>query len=166
MDDDQIKKNADFLIKNLAGMEVPGSATVNVRYKNLVNFAQVYGITDPKYVGSEEQGIVACHAFANHFTIKALYKLLLGSKLEQDGEMRPFLLNPGKLLHAGQEYDWNGCVDVKPGDKLKVTAKWGKVWVVEKNMVLFAELLVEVKNQNGELVCKPLVTAAVRPGGY
>ncbi|MFW9899219.1 MAG: MaoC family dehydratase N-terminal domain-containing protein [Candidatus Thorarchaeota archaeon] len=166
MDDDQIKKNADFLIKNLAGMEVPGSATVNVRYKNLVSFAQVYGITDPKYVGSEEQGIIACHAFANHFTIKALYKLLLGMKLEQDGEMRPFLLNPGKLLHAGQEYDWNGCVDVKPGDKLKVTAKWGKVWVVEKNMVLFAELLVEVKNQNSELACKPLVTAAVRPGGY
>ena len=38
MDDEQIKKNADFLIKNLAGMEVPGSATVNVRYKTLVSF--------------------------------------------------------------------------------------------------------------------------------
>lgn len=166
MDDAQIKKNADFLVANLTGKEVSGSATVNVRYKNLVSFANVYGITDPKYVGSEEQGIIACHAFANHFTIKALYKLLLGMKLEQDGEIRSFLLNPGKLLHAGQEYDWEGCVDVKPGDKLKITAKWGKVWVIEKNKILFGELLVIVKNQNDELVCKPTVTAAVRPGGY
>ena len=166
MDDAQIKKNADFLVANLTGKEVSGSATVNVRYKNLVSFANVYGITDPKYVGSEEQGIIACHAFANHFTIKALYKLLLGMKLEQDGEIRSFLLNPGKLLHAGQEYDWEGCVDVKPGDKLKITAKWGKVWVIEKNKILFGELLVIVKNQNDELVCKPTVSAAVRSGGY
>ncbi len=76
------------------------------------------------------------------------------------------MLNVGKLLHGGQKYDWGGCVNVKPGDKLKITAKWGKVWVVEKNMVLFAELFVSVKNQNSELVCKPTVIVAVRPGGY
>ncbi|MHA1763251.1 MAG: FAS1-like dehydratase domain-containing protein, partial [Promethearchaeota archaeon] len=139
---------------------------IKVRYKNLVGFAKIYGITDPKYVGSEEKGIVACHAFANHFTVKALYKLLLGMKLIQDGKERPFLINPGKLLHAGQKYNWEGCVDVKPGDVLIVTAKWGKVWLVEKNMILFTELLVNVKNQNNDLVCKPTVTAAVRPGGY
>ncbi len=166
MDDAEIKKNAEFLVNNMSGKEVPGSAKIPIRYKQLVSFAQVYGITDPKYVGSEEEGIIACHAFANHFTVKALYKLLLGMKLEQDGEMRPFLKNPGKLLHGGQKYNWEGCVDVKPGDKLEVKCKWGKVWVVEKNMVLFGELLVEVRNQNGELVCKPTVTAAVRPGGY
>jgi hypothetical protein len=166
LDDAQIKKNADFLVANMSGKEVPGSAKIPIRYRKLVAFAEVYGITDPKYVGPEEEGIIACHAFANFFTIKALYKLLLGMKLEQDGVMRPFLTNPGKLLHAGQEYDWEGCVDIKPGDKLVVTAKWGKVWVVEKNMMLFGELLVEVKNQNSETVCKPIVTAGVRPGGY
>jgi len=166
MDEEQINKNADFLIQNLANKEVPGSATVNVRYKTLVDFAKVYGITDPKYIGPEEEGIIACHAFANHFTIKALYKLLLGMKLVQDGKERPFILNPGKLLHAGQKYNWDGCVDAKPGDKLKITAKWGNVWIVEKNMILFAELLTEVRNQNNELVCKPLVRAAIRPGGY
>ena len=166
MDDEQIKKNAEFLIKNLAGTEVEGSVKISIRYKNLINFAKVYGIEDPKYVGSEEQGIIACHAFANFFTVKALYKLLIGVKLEQDGEIRPFILNVGKLLHAGQKYDWEDCVDIKPGDKLTITAKWGKVWVVEKNMILFGELLVEVKNQNGELVCKPTVTAAIRSGGY
>jgi hypothetical protein len=165
MDEGQIKKNADFLVKNLSGKEVPGSATVNIRYKNLVDFAKVFGITDPKYMGSEEEGVIACHAFANHFTIKALYKLLLGMKLEQDGKERPFILNPGKLLHAGQKYNWQGCVDVKSGDKLKITAKWGNVWINEK-LVLFGELLVEVKNQNNEPVCFPTVTAAVRPGGY
>jgi hypothetical protein len=166
MDETEIKKNAQFLIKNLGGKEIPGSATINVRYKNLVDFAKVYGITDPKYVGSEDQGIVACHAFANHFTVKALYKLLLGMKLEQDGKERPFLINPGKLLHAGNTYNWDNCVDVKPGDKLNVTAKWGKVWVIEKNMILFADLHVTVKNQNDELVCHVKTSAAVRPGGY
>jgi hypothetical protein len=166
MDDEEIRKNADFLIKNLAGMEIPGKASVSIRYKTLVDFAKIYGLTDPKYIGAEENGIVACHAFANHFTIKALYKLVLGTKLVQDGKERPFLLNPGKLLHAGQDYNWEGAVDVKPGDKLKITAKWGKVWVIEDTMVLFAELHTTVKNQNDELVCQPLVTAAVRPGGY
>ena len=166
MDEAEIKKNAEFLISNLGGMEIPGSARVSIRYKTLVKFAKIYGITDPKYVGPEENGIVACHAFANHFTIKALYKLLLGMKLVQDGVERPFMLNVGKLLHGGQKYDWEGCVDVKPGDKLTITAKYGKVWVVEKTMVLFSEIEVIVKNQNDELVCRPLITAAVRPGGY
>ena len=166
MDEAEIKKNAEFLISNLGGMEIPGSARVSIRYKTLVKFAKIYGITDPKYVGPEENGIVACHAFANHFTIKALYKLLLGMKLVQDGVERPFMLNVGKLLHGGQKYDWEGCVDVKPGDKLTITAKYGKVWVVEKTMVLFSEIEVIVKNQNDELVCKPIITAAVRPGGY
>ncbi len=166
MDKEQMKKNYEFLKNNLEGAEITGSISVPIRYKKLVSFAKVYGITDPKYVGPEEDGIIACHAFANHFTIKALYKLLLGMSLEQDGKTRGFMLNPNKLLHAGNKYDWEGCVDVRPGDKLKVTGKWGKVWLVEKNMILFAELLVTVKNQNDELVCKPTISAAVRPGGY
>ena len=166
MEPEEIKKNAEFLTKNLSGKEVPGKVSIGIRYKKLVDFAEVYGITDPKYVGPEEEGIIACHAFANHFTIKALYKLLLGMKLNQDGKERTFILNPNKLLHAGQLYNWEGCVDVKPGDKLNVEAKWGNVWVVEENMILFADLHVEVKNQDGKMVCKPVVTAAVRPGGY
>ncbi len=161
-----MKKNADALISQLPGKKVPGQVRIRCRYKNLIDFAKVYGLSDPKYVGPEEDGIVACKAFANHFTVKALYKLLLGMKIEQDGKKRPFLINPAKLLHAGNKYDWKDCVDIKDGDSLTVTAEWGKVWLVEKNMILFAEFLVTVKNQNDELVCKPTVTAAVRPGGY
>lgn len=166
MDEETVKKNAEFLKENLSGKEIEGDVKISIRYKKLVEFAKIYGITDPRYVGPEEEGIIACHAFANHFTVKSLYKLLLGMKLEQDGEERPFLINPGKLLHAGQKYDWEECVDIKPGDKLTITAKWGKVWIIEKNMVLFADLLISVKNQNDKSVCKPTVTAAVRPGGY
>jgi hypothetical protein len=167
MDEDQMRKNADLLVEKLPGKKVPGKVRIRCRYKNLVDFAKVYGFEDPKYVGSEEDGIVACKAFANHFTIKALYKLLLGMKVEDyDGEKRSFILDPGKLLHAGNKYNWENCVDIKDGDKLKITAEWGKVWLVEKNMILFAELLVTAKNQDGELACKPTVTAAVRPGGY
>ncbi|MHA2287607.1 MAG: hypothetical protein ACXABG_02350, partial [Promethearchaeota archaeon] len=76
MDIELMKKNAEFLIKNVKGIDIPGVVKANIRYKSLVSFAKVYGITDPKFIGSEEDGIVACHGFANHFTIKAVYKLL------------------------------------------------------------------------------------------
>jgi hypothetical protein len=165
MDEAEMKKNAQFLIENLSGKEIPGSHSLTVRYKTLVNFAKVFGIKDPKYVGSEEE-VIACHAFANHYTIKSLYTLLLGMKLVQDGKERDFILNLGKLLHASQKYNWDGCVDIRPGDRLTATGKWGKVWLIEANMILFAQLIVEVKNQNDELVCRPVVSAAIRPGGY
>ncbi len=166
MDIEEMKKNAEFLIKNMKGMEIPGSTTVNIRYRNMVNFAKVYGISDPKYIGSEEQGVVACHAFANYFTIKAIYKLLLGFKLNQDGKERGIMLDPGKLLHAGNRYNWEGCVDVNPGDKLTVTGKCTAVKLVEKNMMLFADFLVHVKNQNNKPVCDITISAGFRKGGY
>lgn len=163
---EEMKKNAEFLIKNLPGKDLPGSAKISVRYRNLVDFAKCFGITDPKYVGAEEEGIVACHAYANAYTIKSLYTLAPGAKLMQDGEERMLVKNPRMILHAGNKYNWEGCVDVKPGDKLIGTAKWGKVWLVESNMMLFAELITTVKNQNNEVVCNVIVTAGLRKGGY
>ena len=166
METKEMKKNADFLIKNLPGMIIPGSATLVCRYRKLVNLAKIYGITDPKYVGPEEDGIVACHAWANAYTVNALFKLVLNTKLTQDGKERPVLLNVGKLLHAGNIYDWEGCVDVKNGDKLTGKAKWGDFWLVEETLTLFGYLHLEVKNQNDELVCNVSGRLAVRPGGY
>ncbi|MFX1313427.1 MAG: MaoC family dehydratase N-terminal domain-containing protein [Promethearchaeota archaeon] len=166
MDKNEMKKNAEFLIKNLPGKDMPGIATINVRYKNLVNFAKCFGITDPKYVGPEEEGIIAVHAYANVYTVKGIYFLVLGMKIVQNGEERILIKNPRMLLHARNKYNWEGCVKVRPKDKLKVTAKWGKLWLVEENMMLFAEAITTVKNQNDELVCNVVVTAAVRAGGY
>ena len=166
MDIEEMKKNAEFLINNMKGMEIPGSTTINIRYRNMVNFAKVYGISEPKYIGSEEEGVVGCHAFANYFTIKAIYKLLLGLKLNQDGKERGIMHDPGKLLHAGNRYNWEGCVDVKPGDKLTVTGKCTDVKLVEKNMMLFADFLVHVKNQNNEPVCNITISSGFRKGGY
>ncbi|MFW9822825.1 MAG: MaoC family dehydratase N-terminal domain-containing protein [Candidatus Thorarchaeota archaeon] len=163
---EEMKRNAEFLIENLPGEDVPGSAKISVRYKNLINFAKCFGITDPKYVGPEEEGIVACHAYANAYTIKGLYTLVPGARLEQDGEERMLVKDPRLFLHAGNIYNWEGCVDVKPGDKLTVTAKWGKLWLVEENMMLFAELIVKIKNQNDETVCNVVVTVGIRKGGY
>ena len=161
-----MKKNAEFLIENVKGVGIPGSAKVNIRYKTLVNFAKVYGIIDPKYIGSEEDGIVACHAFANHFTIKAVYKLLIGFNVIQNGETRGIMLDPGKLLHTGNIYNWDSCVDVKPGDKLHITGSCEDVWLNEKNMMLFYKFFINVKNQNEEPVCNVVITAGVRKGGY
>ena len=161
-----MKSNAEFLIKNVKGVKIPGTVKVNVRYKSLVSFAKVYGITDPKYIGAEEDGVVACHAFANHFTIKAVYKLLIGFSVDQDGEPRAIMTDPGKLLHTGNIYNWDGCVDVKPGDKLSMTGSCEDVWLNEKNMILFYKFLVNVKNQNEEPVCNVVITAGIRKGGY
>jgi len=166
MDEEQIKKSAEFLVNNLSGKDIPGTARFKVRYKKMVNFAKIYGITDLKYVGPEEEGVIACHAFANSFAVNAFYILVPGLKVSQNGEERPLVLNPNKLLHAGNKYNWEDCVDIKNGDVLVATGKISKVWLVEKNMILFAELLLTVKNQNDELVCKVTSTAAIRPGGY
>ncbi|MFX0105543.1 MAG: MaoC family dehydratase N-terminal domain-containing protein [Candidatus Hodarchaeota archaeon] len=166
MDVSEMKKNAQFLVENLPGKDLPGSAKISVRYRNLVNFAKCFGITEPKYVGSEEEGIVACHAYANSFTVKALYTLAPGVKLDQNGEEHMLVKNPRLFLHAGNKYNWEGCVDVKPGDKLTATAKFGKVWLVEDNMMLFAEIITKIKNQNDETVCNVVVTVGIRKGGY
>ncbi len=166
MDIEEMRKNAELLINTMKGMEIPGSSSFNIRYRTLVNFAKVYGITDPKYVGTEEEGVIACHAFANYFSIKALYKLVLGITIEQDGKERKVVRDLGKILHTANQYNWKGCVDIKPGDKLKATGKCGKVWLNEKNMMLFTEFIVKVINQNNEPVCNVVITAGVRKGGY
>lgn len=166
MDIEEMKKNATFLIENVKGVDIPGAASFGVRYKKLVDFAKLYGITDPKYVGSEEDGIVACHGFANFFTIKAVYKLLIGFNVVQDGKPRGIMLDPGYLLHTANVYNWEGCVDVKSGDRLTATGKCIDAWLNEKNMMLFYKFLVNVLNQNEENVCKVTITAGVRKGGY
>lgn len=162
-----MKKNAEFLMNTLTGMEITGEATINVRARVMRSFAECYGITDPKYVGENDDEIIACKAFANAFTVKSFYILIPSSKLTlPDGTRRDFLLDPGKLLHAGNKYDWEGCVPVKAKDKLKGKGKWVKVWLKEESMMLFADLQLTVKNQNDETVCKVLTTAVVRAGGY
>ncbi len=166
MNAEEIKKNAEFLIATLPGRKIEGSEKITVRYKNLVNFARIYRKTDTKYIGSEEDGIVAIRSWANVYTIKTLYKLVLGEKFQQGGIERPFLLNTNKMLHAGNIYDWEGCVDVKNGDKLTGTASWGEFWFVEKNKMLFGNLHAKIKNQNDELVCNVTSRIGIRPGGY
>ncbi|MFX1299140.1 MAG: MaoC family dehydratase N-terminal domain-containing protein [Promethearchaeota archaeon] len=166
MDSKQITKNAEFLIKTLPGKKIEGSATIKCRYKNLVSLAKLYGKKDAKYIGPEEEGIIAIHAWANVYAIKTLYTLVIGIKLIQDGVERQFLLNTSKMLHAGNVYDWEGCVDVKSGDKLTGTARWGDIWYVEKNQMLFGNLHATIKNQNDELVCKITSRIGIRPGGY
>lgn len=161
MDQVQIEKNAKFLVENLPGTKVKGKVRFRVRYNDLVNFAKCYGITDPRYVGSEDE-IVAFPAFANAFTVKTLYTLIPSIKLEQDGEMRMVFINPGKALHASQEYEF--IKDIRPGDKLVSTASIGKVW--EKNLRLFIEIFVETKNQDGNVVVKGIVIFTMASGGY
>ena len=165
MDEATMKKNAEFLIKTLPTVEIPGSAKVKCRYKKMVDFAKCFGYTDEKYIGSEEKGIIACPGFANAISVKAFYTLIPGVKIEQDGQMRDLLLNPNKLLHASQAYNWENCVPIKNGDSLIAKAAYEKAWVNE-SMVLFTQMALTVKNQNDELVFSVKTLGAIRPGGY
>lgn len=166
MDKEQIKKNVEFLMKELPGMEIPGVAKVRCKYKKMVDFAKCIGITDKKYIGSEEESIIACPAFANSYTVKAFYTLIPGVKLVQDGLKRDLALVPTKLLHTSNKYNWENCVPIKPGDALIAKGTFGKVWVHEESMRLFVEMLLTVKNQNDELVCQITSGAAIAAGGY
>lgn len=166
MDKEQIKKNVEFLMKELPGMEIPGVAKVRCKYKKMVDFAKCIGITDKKYIGSEEESIIACPAFANSYTVKAFYTLIPGVKLVQDGVKRDLALIPTKLLHTSNKYNWENCVPIKPGDVLIAKGRFGKVWVHEESMRLFVEMLLTVKNQNDELVCQITSGAAIAAGGY
>ncbi|MFX0000055.1 MAG: MaoC family dehydratase N-terminal domain-containing protein [Candidatus Hodarchaeota archaeon] len=164
--ENEMKKSAEFLIKTLTDTDIPGNAKFKCRYNKMVNFAKIYGITDPKYIGPEEEGIIACHGFANSFAVNAFYILVPSLKVTQNGEERSLVKNPNKFLHAGNKYNWERCVDIKNGDLLTATAKISKVWLIEDSMILFAELLLNVKNQNDELVCNVTSSVAIRPGGY
>lgn len=164
MNEKEIKRNADFLINYLPGMEIPGTVKFRCKYKDMVKFAECFRIKNPEYVGSEESKIIACPAFANVFSAK-LYINMAGIIFEQDGKKRGLVLDFKKLLHAANEYDWEGCVKIKPKDILTIKGKIGRIWVNEK-MRLFGEIFQTVKNQNGELVCKVKSVATIAPGGY
>ncbi|MFO7796946.1 MAG: MaoC family dehydratase N-terminal domain-containing protein [Promethearchaeia archaeon] len=164
MDKETIKRNAEFLQKKLPGMKIPGKVKFHCRYKHMVEFAKCFDLTDPKYIGPDEDKIIACPAFANAFSAK-LYVNMATIQFEQNGKTRGFLLDFKKLLHAANEYDWEDCVKIRAGDKLTMEGEIGDIWVNEK-MRLFGEIFQRVKNQNGELVCKVKTIATIAPGGY
>jgi len=164
MDKETIKRNAEFLQEILPGMKIPGKVKFHCKYKHMVEFAKCFDLTDPKYIGSDEDKIIACPAFANAFSAK-LYVNMATIQFEQNGKIRGFLLDFKKLLHAANEYDWEDCVKIRAGDKLTMEGEIGDIWVNEK-MRLFGEIFQRVKNQNGELVCKVKTIATIAPGGY
>ena len=164
MNSEEIKKNAEFLMDLLPGMEIPGSVKFRCKYKHMVEFAKCFGITNPLYVHADEKKVIACPAFANVFSAK-LYINMATISFEQNGKKRGFLLDFSKLLHAANEYDWDGCVKIRAGDLLTIQGKIGKIWVNEK-MRLFGEIYQTARNQHGEMVCKVKSVATIAPGGY
>jgi hypothetical protein len=164
MKDSQIKRNAKFLVKTLPGMKIPGKVNFRCKHQHMVEFARCFGISDPKYTGPEGSGIIACPAFANAFSAK-LYVNMAQIRFKQDNKDRGLVLDFKKLLHAGNEYNWEDCVKIRPGDKLSIEGTIGKVWV-NKDMRLFGAIHQVVTNQNDELVCKVKSIASIAPGGY
>ncbi len=83
-------------------------------------YAKAIGDTNPKYYLEAAEGekadysqIEAHPAYAATYTVPCLFTL--GNVKGDDGQ--PIILNLGKLLHTGQEYDFEGCEPLKDGKK-------------------------------------------------
>jgi len=149
-----------------------GKSIHRIKGKNLVEFAQAIGCTDPKYVrvektpdGKEDYSKIVAHpAYPAAFTVQtggALYSL--DSLKHEDGT--PLIKNMGKLLHTGQQYDYTGCVPITTKiNKIYTEGTVSKIWV--KGGLLWIEITLESRADTGELVCKTICTVGIRPGGW
>ena len=87
---------------------------------------KLIGDTNPKYYLEAAEGEKADYsqiethpAYAATYTVPCLFQL--GDVKGDDGQ--PIILNLGKLLHTGQEYDFEGCEPLKDGEKVYTKGK-------------------------------------------
>lgn len=148
-----------------------------VRGRKIVRFAKSINVTPEapnaaRYlnVGETPEGkpdysaVVAHPAYGMAFTIKALYGSLGLTRTNAAGRKVTLCNDPGKLLHAGQKYDYRDCVPIRDGDKLSTVATISDVYV--KKTILYMVSDLETRNQRDELVLRTTATVAVREGGY
>jgi hypothetical protein len=141
----------------------------------MVEFAEAFGDTNPKYVGVgvKEDGkpdydsIIAHPAYPNCFTVNAALDLI-GWKFplkEGQKEPTPLILSFGKVLHTGQTYDYSNAVrPMKHGDKLYTTGYLEKAWI--RNDRLWLVMHLDTHTSEGDLVVQTTVETVFRTGGF
>ncbi|MBN2156914.1 MAG: MaoC family dehydratase N-terminal domain-containing protein [Candidatus Lokiarchaeota archaeon] len=149
-----------------------------VKGKNLVQFAELLGNTNPKYVRITEtadgktdySNIVAHPCYPNCFTVgdngAAFDVINWRFPLKEGEEQAPKLIrNYGKLLHTSQEYDYSKAeLPIQHGQKLYTTGFMEKAYIKAGKLWLVVHM--DTHTEEGKLVVQSKVTTAIREGGY
>jgi len=146
-----------------------------VKGKNLLEFAESLGDTNPKYikVGTTDDEkpdystIVAHPSYPNCFTVDSAFDLVNWRYPLKDGETeaRKFITNYGKVLHAEQEYDYSKAeTPIVHGQKLYSTGFLEKAYI--QNGKLWLRTHIDTYTEDGKLVVQSKVMVVVREGGF
>ncbi|MBI4361787.1 MAG: MaoC family dehydratase N-terminal domain-containing protein [Euryarchaeota archaeon] len=136
--------------KEYIGKGYPPGKPISVTADAVKKFAESVGDMRPDYLN----GSLALPSFANHIFVKSLGGAVVA--------LKGLVKNPGKILHAGETYEY--IEPVKPGDTITTTGKVANVY--EKANMLWIVTEAEAQNQHGRTAIKATMTLAVRPGGF
>lgn len=148
------------LIEKFMSIEIPPVKT-KVRSKNLAKFAKSIGAKKAKYFDKDNP--VDHPAYLGTIVVKALLSLADVAVTDDDGNNQKLILNPLKVVHAGQDYEFTD-VPLKDGDIILTTGKLSEVYVKNGMLFIFADC--ETKNEAGELLLKTRISAICREGGF
>ncbi len=153
-----------------------GKKRYRVKGKKMVDFAKAIGETKPEYVkpGKDAEGKTDYSNIVGHPALQACWVLdaMMGidnATMEDDeGNKWTFDIDFIKLLHTGQQYNYEGCVPIKDGDKLLAAGKIADVNIKGSpgKELLWITGDIETKNQDKKLVGRCKLTAGIRHGGY
>ena len=136
-------------------MEVKSGGTFKVSPKKILSYCEAVGQTDPRYVDENYSGGQMAPPEA-----AAMYGMGAWSGLMS---LRGLVTNFGKLLHAGQCFEY--FEPIKVGDVL--TTKEAKIVdVYEKANMLWIVFESSLYNQEDTKVAISRGTAGIRSGGY
>jgi len=148
-----------------------------VKAKNLVKFAELMGNSNPKYVGVKKEdgtvdytGVVAHPCYPTCFSVGdkgAAFDVTGWRFPPKEGEEQgpKVIRNFGKLLHAGQEYDYTRAeVPIQHGQKLTVKGVMENAYIKSGMMWLVVRLF--AYTQDEKLVVESVVTTVTRKGGW
>lgn len=152
--EDEVEKSRERY-KDFIGMEVKSGGTFKVSQKKILSYCEAVGQSDQRYVDENYPGGQLAPPEA-----AAMYGMGAWSGLMS---LRGLVTNFGKLLHAGQSFEY--LEPIKVGDIL--TTKEAKIVdVYEKANMLWIVFESSLYNQNDEKVAISTGTAGIRSGGY
>jgi hypothetical protein len=166
----------DKIIKAVIGFPT-GKKLWRVKGKDMVAYAKSINETRPEYIspGTNAEGKPDYAKIIGHTALPAMWAISAamgmddaGYKDSDTGKVYKLDINFAKLLHTAQEYDYEGCVPIKDGDKLTTTGKLADVYIKGSpgKELLWITIEMVTKNQKDEPVVKIRLSAGIRKGGY
>ncbi|MBN2155760.1 MAG: MaoC family dehydratase N-terminal domain-containing protein [Candidatus Lokiarchaeota archaeon] len=146
-----------------------------VKGKNMVEFAEALGDTNPKYVkigmtadGKPDYSTIIAHpSYPNCFTVDAAFDIVNWKYPLKEGETeaRKLITNYGKVLHTAQSYDYTKAeVPIQHGQKLYSTGYLEKAYIQKGRLWLQSHI--DTHTKDGKLVVQTKVMVVIREGGF